>query len=132
MSERIQASRRDPATEPKQAEKSLGALFSDLGSELSELVRKEFELAKAETRDEIRKTQKIVMAFGVAALAALLAILFLSHAGAWLLDQGLNTALSFLIISIIWAVVGVIAFSAGRNRMRSVEAIPQTRKTLKE
>jgi len=41
-----------PVTEAKQADRSLGELFADLGGELGLLVRKELELAKTEARIE--------------------------------------------------------------------------------
>ena len=46
------AGRYDPATQPKQPDKSLGELFSDLTHDFSELFRKEVELAKVETKEE--------------------------------------------------------------------------------
>ena len=102
--------------EPKQPDKSLGELFGDLGRELGALVRQEFELAKSESREEVR----------------LLALMFFSHALAWLLDQWLNTALSFLIVALIWTVVAAVAISVARNRMRQIQPMPQTVETLKE
>jgi uncharacterized membrane protein YqjE len=121
-----------PATEPKQPERSLGELFADLGSELAGLVRKELELAKTETRQEVRTAGRAGASFALTAVAGLLMLTFLSSAVAWLLDQWINRAVAFLIVAVIWVVVAAVAFAAGRRRMRNIEPIPQTVETLKE
>lgn len=120
------------ATEPKQADKSLGELFGDLGREIGDLVRQEFELARTETRQEVRKATQAGGSMAAAAVAGLLMLIFLSAALAWLLDQWINTALSFLIVGLIWAVVAIITFAFARNRMREIEPMPQTMESLKE
>jgi hypothetical protein len=122
----------DRVTEPKQADRSLGELFGDLGSELTTLVRNELDLAKTETRQEIRRAAQAGTAFATAAIAGLLTLLFLSYALAWLLDQWVNRALSFLIVAVLWAIVATIGVRAGRARARSIEPVPQTVNTLKE
>jgi F0F1-type ATP synthase assembly protein I len=121
-----------PVTEPKQPEKSLGELFADLGSELGALVRKELDLAKTEARREVRTAGQGAAAFAAAAVAGFLMLMFLSSAVAWLLDQWMNTALAFLIVAIIWAIVAAVAFVMGRQRLQTVEPIPQTVETIKE
>jgi F0F1-type ATP synthase assembly protein I len=128
------APRRDSAlaTEPKQADKSLGELFGDLGREIGDLVREEFELARTETRQEVRKATQAGGSLAAAAAAGLLMLIFLSAALAWLLDQWINTALSFLIVGLIWAVVAIVTFAFARNRMREIEPMPQTMESLKE
>jgi F0F1-type ATP synthase assembly protein I len=99
---------------------------------LGALVRQEFELAKSESREEVRAAARSGASFGVGAVAALLAVMFFSAALAWLLDQWLNTALSFLIVALIWMVVAAVAISVARNHMRQIQPLPQTVETLKE
>jgi hypothetical protein len=122
----------DRVTEPKQPEKSLGELFGDLGSELGTLVRKEIDLAKTETRFEVRRATQAGTSFATAAIAGLLFLWFVSAALAWLLDQWINRALAFLVVAVIWAVVAAVAVSAGRNRVKQIEPMPQTVESLKE
>ena len=119
-------------TEPKQPDRSLGELFSDLGGELSTLVRKEMDLAKAEAREEVRRARQSGMAFGVAAVAGLVVVMFASAALAWLLDQWLNRALAFAIVAALWAVIAAVAVQAGKRRVAEMEALPRTVETLKE
>ena len=119
-------------TEPKQPDRSLGELFGDLGRDLSALVRGEMDLARTETRQEIRRASRAGVSFGAAAVAGLLTLMFVSAALAWLLDQWMNRALAFLIVALIWAIVAAVAAAAGRKRTQEIEPIPETVETLKE
>jgi F0F1-type ATP synthase assembly protein I len=122
----------DRVTQPKQPEKSLGELFGDLGSELGTLVRREIDLAKTETRQEVRRATQAGGAFAAAAISGLLFLWFASAALAWLLDQWINRALAFVIVAIVWAVVAAVTMSAGRRRAQQIEPMPQTVESLKE
>jgi uncharacterized membrane protein YqjE len=122
----------DPATQPKRPEATLGELVSEMTSELSELFRKEVQLAKAEAREEMGRAGKGAAMLGAAGLAGWLALVMLSIALAWLLDQAMNTALAFAIVGVLWAVAAAVLVSAGRRRLKTVEALPQTQETLKE
>ena len=120
-------------TEPKAPEKSLGQLFSELTSDLSTLMRKEVELAKVETKEEVARAGKAGGMLGGGAFAGWFALLFLSFAVAWLLDEWMHTALAFLIVGLVYAVVAAVLVKQGRSRMQSVNPVPQqTVETLKE
>jgi F0F1-type ATP synthase assembly protein I len=122
----------DPATQPKRPDATLGELFGEMTSDVSRLFRQEIELAKTEARDEVAKAGKGAGMIGAAGVAALLTLIMVSFALAWLLDQGLNTALSFLIVGLLWAVVGAVLLSTGRRRLKAVRPLPTTTQTLKE
>ena len=122
----------DPATEPKRPDASLGELLSDMTSDLSTLFRKEVELAKTEAREEAGRAGKAGAMLGAAALAAWLALVMLSLALAWLLDQGLNTALSFAIVGLLWAIAAAVLVTVGRRRLADLKTLPQTTETIKE
>ena len=119
-------------TEPKQPDRTLGELFGDLGSELSALVRNEFDLAKTEARQEVRRASQAGAAFATAAIAGFLTLLFLSSAFAWLLDQWVNRAVSFLMVAVLWGIVAMIGIRTGRRRAHTLEPVPETVQTLKE
>jgi F0F1-type ATP synthase assembly protein I len=120
-------------TEPKAPEKSLGQLFSELTSDLSTLMRKEVELAKVETKEEVSRAGKAGGMLGGGAFAGYFALLFLSFALAWLLDEWMHTALAFLIVGLVYAVVAAVLVVRGRARLQSVNPVPhQTVETLKE
>ena len=69
---------------------------------------------------------------GAGALAAWLALVMLSLALAWLLDQGLNTALSFAIVGLLWAIAAAVLVTAGRRKLADLKTLPQTKETIKE
>jgi Putative Actinobacterial Holin-X, holin superfamily III len=122
----------DEATEPKRPEASLGELVSEMTSELSTLFRKEIDLAKTEAREELKQAGKATGMFGGAALGGWMAVLLLSLALAWLLDQAMNTALAFAIVGVLWAIVAFILLRAGRQMLARVRGLPPTRDTIKE
>jgi uncharacterized membrane protein YqjE len=122
----------DLITEPRQPDKSLGELFHDLTSDMGLLFRKEVELAKVEARDEIRRTGKAAGMFGGAGLGGWMAVLFLSLALAWLLDQAMNRALAFAIVGVLWGVVAMVLLSSAKKKMAAVRPLPETTETIKE
>jgi F0F1-type ATP synthase assembly protein I len=120
------------ATEPKMADKSLGALFHEMTTDLGALVRKEIELAKVEARDEAKRAGKATAMFAVAGLGGWLAVLFVSLALAWLLDQTVNTALAFLIVGALWALIAALLFSRAKREVSALRPLPETTRSLKE
>ena len=122
----------DPATQPKRPEASLGELLSEMSSDLSTLLRQEVELAKTEARDEISQAGQAGAMLGAAGVAGWLALLLLSIAIAWLLDQGLNTALSFAIVGLAWAIAAAVLMASGKRRLSNLQTLPQTKQTIKE
>ena len=133
MSDRLEAERpHDPATESKRPEASLGELLAEMTSDLSTLFRKEIDLAKIEARDELKQAGKAGAMFGGTALAGWLALLLLSLALAWLLDEVMHIALAFAIVGALWAVAAFILQRTGRAALTRVRGLPTTRDTLKE
>jgi Na+/melibiose symporter-like transporter len=119
-------------TEPKRPEATLGELFKEMTRELTGLFRQEVELAKVETRQEIQRGSKAGAAMAVAAVGAFLAVLFLSLALALLIAQRLNTALSFLIVGVVWAIAAAVLIRIGRKKLREVRPLPETTASIKE
>ena len=121
------------STEPKAPEKSLGQLFSELTSDLSTLMRKEVELAKVETKEEVSRAGKAGGMLGGGAFAGWFALLFLSFALAWLLDEFMPRALAFLVVGLVYTIAAAVLVLRGRARLQSVNPVPhQTVETLKE
>lgn len=114
-------------------DRSLGQLFGDLSRDMSGLVRKELELARAEISEEAARAGKAAGVLGGAAGAGLLALLLLSFAAAWGLAEVMPTGVAFLIVGAVYAAVAGVLFISGRNRLRQVRPVPdQTVQTLKE
>ena len=122
----------DPATTPKRPEMSLGELFSEMTGELGNLFRKEVELAKVEGKEELKQAGAAAGMFAGAGVGGFFAVMFLSFALAWLLDQAMNTALAFFIVGVLWGVVALVLLSSAKKKAKKIEPLPQTTQTLKE
>ena len=119
-------------TTPKRSEASLGELVAEMTSELSSLFRQEVELAKVEGRQEVSRAARAGSKLAGAGVAGVLAALLVSMALAWLLDQAMNRALAFLIVGVVWAIVGAVLYATGRRDLKDLEALAATRTTIKE
>jgi uncharacterized membrane protein YqjE len=120
------------ATEPKRSDDSLGDLLSELTSELSTLFRQEIELAKTEVQEQATIAGKAGAMFGGAAVAAWLALVLLSLAAAWLLDDALNRALAFAIVGVLWAVAALVLQRTARSKLSALRGLSHTKQTIKE
>ena len=119
-------------TEPKRSDESLGELFSELTGELSTLFRQEIELAKTEAQEQATVAGKAGAMFGGAALAAWLALVLLSLAAAWLLDDALNRSLSFAIVGVVWAIAAFVLQRSARSKLSALRGLPDTKQSIKE
>ncbi len=120
-------------TEPKQPDKSLGDLVAEMTGEVSELMRKEVQLAKVELKEEVTKAGKAGSMFGAGAVTGYFALLFVSLALAWLLDNVMPTELAFFLVAVLYGVAAGLLISRGRTEMKKVDPVPrQTVETLKE
>lgn len=114
-------------------DRPLGELFSDMTSQVQELLRKEVELAKLETKDQVAKATKAGAMLAAAGVAGFFAALLLSFAAAWALAEVIPTGLAFLAVGLLFAVLGGLTYTAGRKKLGSFTPFPeQTIKTLRE
>jgi Putative Actinobacterial Holin-X, holin superfamily III len=114
-------------------DQSIGSLIGEIAGDLSQLMRQEVELAKAEIKQEVTKTGKAAGMFGGAGLAGYMVALFVSVAAWWALANAMDEAWAALIVAAVWAVIGAVLFVVGRNKMREVNPKPErTMTTLKE
>jgi len=118
-------------TATDQPEASLGELFGELGADLSQLLRKEVELAKVEAREEAHRLTRAATFGTLAGVAALLALILLSMALAWWIDQALNTAVAFALVGAIWIVIAAIAAAITRSAARQIRPLPETTEAIK-
>ena len=122
----------DLSREPKAPDRSLGDLFAAMTSDLSTLMRKEVELAKVETKEEVARAGKAGGMLGAGAVAAHFALLFASFALAWLLDEFMHPALAFLVVAVLYGIAAAVLLTRGREQMKQVHVPQQTMETLKE
>jgi Na+/melibiose symporter-like transporter len=114
-------------------DRSVGQLLGDVTRELQALVRKELELARAETREELQRAGAAGKRFGVAGLAGYLAVVMLSFAAAWALTALMPTGWAFFAVGVVLAAVAAAMALQGRRRLREFHPVPQeTAETLKE
>jgi hypothetical protein len=114
-------------------DRSLGQLLSDVTRELQLLVRKELELARAETKEELQRAAAAGKGLGIAALAGYLALVMLAFAGAWALTAIMPTGWAFLVMAALFGVVAAAAALRGRRRLQEFHPVPEeTVQTLKE
>jgi uncharacterized membrane protein YqjE len=128
-----EAQRRPDDTHETLDEQSIGELLGTAAKDISELLRKEVELAKLELREEAAKASKAGAQLGAAALLGYLALLLASFAAAWGLAEAIGAGWGFLIVAVVYAIVAGILFVNGRKQFRKVSPVPrQTVETLKE
>lgn len=124
-------------TEPTAArpadDRSVGAIVSDVAKDLSTLVRQEMDLAKTELKQEATRAGKGAGMLGGAGAAGYLALLFLSLAFMFLLDNWMPVELAALITTVIWGIVAAVLAMSGKKELKSANPqLPTTQRTLKE
>jgi uncharacterized membrane protein YqjE len=120
-------------TQPAMPDASLGELFSHLTSDLTAIVRDEMQLAKVELKEEVGRAGRAGGLLGGAAFAGYMVVVTLSFALAWGLAEVMAVGWAFLIVAVIWAVVGAFLYLRGRQQLSTVNLVPeQTVETLKE
>jgi len=114
---------------------SVGQLISEVAADLSTLMRKELELARAEITTEAKKAGKGAGMLGGAGYAGHMVALFASLAMSWALSDLLDFSWGwgFFIVAAVWAVVATVLYVKGREQLKRVNPKPeQTVETLKE
>lgn len=115
------------------SEVSVGELIGDVSRDLSTLMRQELELAKAELKQEAKKTGKAAGMLGGAGFAGYMLVLFLSIALWWGLANVMDEGLAALIVAVLWALIGAALYLLGRRQLREINPTPErTIDTLRE
>jgi hypothetical protein len=118
-------------SEQKAANTSLGDLLGEVTRDVSNLMRQEIELAKAELTDSAKKAGKGTGLFGGAAYGGMMAVLFLSIALWWGLGHLIDNGWSAVVVAVIWAIIALVLFLAGRKQMKTIKGAPKTVETVK-
>jgi uncharacterized membrane protein YqjE len=116
-----------------EAEKTLGGLVAAASRDLSTLVRDEIELAKVEIRQDMQNGVKGGSLFGAAGFLGVLAVVLLSIAAAYgLVAAGLNRAVAFVIVAVVYLIIAGILALIGRRAVSKVGPPERTIRTSKE
>lgn len=115
------------------SEKPLGELFSDLASDMSNLVRQEVELAKVEVGRKAKHVGRNIgylVVGGAIAYAALLAVI---AAIILLLDNVMPSWGASLLVGVVVAVIGWLLIGKAVSALQQTDVTPrETVETLKE
>jgi uncharacterized membrane protein YqjE len=115
-----------------QNNRSLAEVFQDIIGNVRELIRSEFRLAKAETREEISKAVKSSVVLGSGLVLAVFAIGFLLLTIMYALEITLAPWLAALIVAVGVMIVAMVAVGSGRKRMKQIHMPEKTIDTVKE
>jgi uncharacterized membrane protein YqjE len=101
--------------------------------DVSDLVSTQIQLAKVELKEDLGRAGKGAGMLGGGAFAGYLAVLLLSFALAFALDEIVHTAVAFLIVGLIYAVIAAVLFFKGRDEITTATPVAeQTTESLKE
>jgi hypothetical protein len=110
---------------------SLGELVGEVSSDLSELMRQELALAKAEATQTASRAGKGVGMLAGAAVAGFFVLVFLSVAGWWALGNVIGRSWSALVVMLVWAIIATVLALMGRSALTAVKGLPRTTDTVK-
>jgi len=114
-------------------ERSPGDIVQDMLRDMSEIMRGEIRLARAEMLEKAQKGGKAGGLFGAAAVGGLLAAMALVTCCIAALAIVMPLWLAALIMGVLLALAACGAFLAGRKRFRSINPVPErTVATVKE
>ena len=114
-------------------EPSLGELVASASKDLSTLVRKEVELAKAELSEELGKAGKGAGMFGGAGVTALYGLTFVSLAAMFGLGALMPLGWAALIVGGVYLLLAGILAMTGKKAFQDFSPKPErTIRTLKE
>ncbi len=112
---------------------SLGRLFRDLADDISDLTRKEIELARTETMEKISHASQAVISMAAGGFIAYAGLLFLLAAAVMALATWVPYWLSAVIVGGVAVIVGLIMVQGGRSALKNTNITPEkTVDTMKE
>ena len=114
---------------------TIGGLIRGILTDLKTLMREEIALARVEFREQAGKARAAALSFGMAAVSLVFGVAFILSAIAMAIAElaGWPLWAGFLIVAVVLTVIGFIALSAGRRKLRTFQPIPeQTVTSLKE
>lgn len=115
------------------SEPSIGDLVSGVSSNVQELIKREVELAKLETKEQLSKATTAGAMFGATGVAAFVGLLIVATAAAWGLAEVMAPGLAFAIVGVVFFVVAGVLFASGKRKLAGFKPVPeQTLRTVKK
>lgn len=113
-------------------DKSLGELVAHASTNLSQLVRSEIALAKAELSVDAKKAARGSALFAVALVFFAPVVILLAISMAYgLVGLGIWHWAAFLIVAAAWVLIGAVLSLFGYGRVKGIKGPRRTMKTLK-
>jgi hypothetical protein len=113
-------------------ERTLGQLVSDASRDVSELVRYEIALAKAEVQRDIKRGVTAGGLFGAAALLAVYATVALMIAAGLGLAEFMPAWLAFIIVAVAFLLIAGVLVVVGRSQIGRITPPERTIRSTKE
>jgi hypothetical protein len=110
----------------------LGDLLGDVSKDLSDLVRQELALAKAEAMQSAKRAGKGAGLLSGAGVAGHFVVLFLSIGAWWALGSSIGRGWSALVVAAVWAVVAAVLALVGKKQLAGVGDLSNTTSSLKK
>ena len=118
---------------PAGSDQSLGELVAQAAKDVSQLIRGEMNLAKAELRVDVRRIGVAVALLGMAAFVGCLMLVLLCFAFAYgLVALGIWTWASFLIVAGVCLALIALAALIAVLRVRGVTGLRTTRSSVQD
>jgi hypothetical protein len=114
------------------AEATLGELVQRATRDMSELVRKEIELAKTEIKTEVVGAAKGAGAFGGAGIAGLLGLVFLSTSAAFGIAEAWSAWAGFLVVGGVYLLAAAVLALLGKRSINELGPPEKTVETVRD
>jgi uncharacterized membrane protein YqjE len=116
-----------------QMQRSVPEVLQDIVSNLQEIIRSEFRLAKTELKEEAARAAKPAATFGFGLVAGFYGIGFLLVAAVYGLSMVMAGWLAALLVGAVLTIVAIALTSSSGKELKSVNAIPdKTVQSLEE
>ena len=113
-------------------ERTLGQLVSDASRDVSELVRYEIALARAEVQRDVKRGLAAGGLFGGAGLLAVYATIALMIAAGLGLAEVMPAWLAFIVVAVVFLLVAGVLVLVGRSQLRRIKPPERTIRSTKE
>ena len=116
----------------RQNERSVPEVLHDIVSNIQEIGRSEFRLAKREIKEQVSKAAKPAATLAMGIVLAMYAFGFMLLTIVYVLATVVSAWLAALLVTAVVAVVALVLVTAGKDRLKRVKPPEKTIETLKE
>lgn len=107
-----------------QTQRSVPEVLQDIVSNLQDIIRSEFRLAKTEITEEASKAARPAAAFGMGLISGIYGIGFMLLAAVYGLSTVMPAWLAALLVGIILAIVAGAFLGSGREKLKRINLSP--------